>query len=452
MDQNKNNSSIKDFVIRTIIVVLACCVVILFYNFVQGGSTLSTFMSSTSKILQSITVGVILAFLMNPIMVTIERWILPFCKKLYKKELMAKRAARTVSSVTALIIVLSLLTIFFVVIIPQLISTLQYLLSNIGEQVIAALDNFNSLTSYRYEDEIEDIKESSLIDVFTMIVNYLQRNTDIASSENLIAFAGGVYGYFKAILNVFVGIFISIYALSSKELFKAQAKKIIYSYFSVDIANAIVDTTRKASSIFYGFIIGKIIDSFIIGVICYVGMRIFNFPYALMVSMIIGVTNIIPVFGPFIGAIPSAIIIFLTDPKEGLYFVIFALALQQLDGNIIGPKILGESTGLSSFWVVVAITVGGGLFGIPGMLIGVPCVALIYYIISRYVGYRLRLRGLPEHTLNYHNLKRIDGTTKDPEYHDEDYLKNRRITTIFSKKAPQPAEQETAQEAQDGQN
>ena len=146
---------------------------------------------------------------------------------------------------------------------------------------------------------------------------------------------------------------------------------------------------RKSNSIFGGFIIGKIIDSAIIGVLCFIGVSLLNMPYALLVSVFVGVTNVIPYFGPFIGAIPSAILIMIVDPMKGLYFIIFILLLQQLDGNIIGPTILGDSTGLSAFWVLFSILLFGGLFGVVGMIIGVPTFAVFYYVVKLFITQKL---------------------------------------------------------------
>nr|MCR4798648.1 AI-2E family transporter [Lachnospiraceae bacterium] len=244
------------------------------------------------------------------------------------------------------------------------------------------------------------------------------------------------YGIGKFIVNIIIGIFVSVYVLMEKEKFKGQVKKLIYGVFSPHHGNTIMEVLRKANDIFFGFIIGKIIDSFIIGIICYVVMCLIGMPYAVLTSVIIGVTNIIPVFGPYIGAIPTVIIIFLTDPWMGIYFLIFVLILQQIDGNLIGPKILGDSTGISSFWVVLAIVVGGSLFGFMGMLLGVPTMALIYYIIGRMSNFLLRKRQLPEDTDRYLDLDHVDEETgklitKDPE---EEQKKERRKAPKFVKK------------------
>ena len=204
--------------------------------------------------------------------------------------------------------------------------------------------------------------------------------------------------------------------MASQEKFAGQAKKIIYAIFKPVRANVVVETVRKSNEIFGGFISGKILDSAIIGVIAYIVLAIMKMPDTMLVAVIIGVTNIIPFFGPFIGAIPSFIIIVLQNPVQGLYFLIFVIILQQVDGNIIGPKILGDSTGLSSFWVVFAILVFGGLWGFPGMLLGVPIMAVIYYIVSNVVTYSLKKRGIPETEIDYVNLARIDKHTNQPVY------------------------------------
>ena len=190
----------------------------------------------------------------------------------------------------------------------------------------------------------------------------------------------GAINVLSEVFNFLVGCIVSVYMLFGKETFAAQIKKMLYAGMQVERANMVLHITRKSNEIFGGFIIGKIIDSAIIGVLCFIGITILDMPYILLVSVIVGVTNVIPFFGPYIGAIPSTILIALADPLKGLYFLIFIIALQQLDGNVIGPKILGNSTGLSAFWVVFSILLGGGLFGFIGMIIGVPTFAVIYYI------------------------------------------------------------------------
>ena len=215
--------------------------------------------------------------------------------------------------------------------------------------------------------------------------------------------------------NLFIGIIVAIYLLKSKRIFAAQSKKIMYGIFKKNHADTIINYLRVSDNMFSGFISGKIVDSAIIGVICFAVMGVMRLPYAMLVSVIVGVTNIIPVFGPYIGAIPSALLILLVDPKQALYFLILIIILQQLDGNVIGPAILGESTGLSAFWVLFSILLFGGFWGIAGMLVGCPLFAVIYRIVKDFVSIRLR-GNLSDVTTEYMDLKCIEVSEDNTEY------------------------------------
>ena len=208
--------------------------------------------------------------------------------------------------------------------------------------------------------------------------------------------------------NVLIGIIISIYVLMSKEEFIGQSKKLMYALLPGKSANAVIHTVHKSNEIFGGFISGKLLDSLIIGILCFICLSLMKMPYTVLVSVIVGVTNVIPFFGPYLGAIPSAILIMLANPIQGVYFILFILILQQFDGNILGPAILGESTGLSSFWVVFAILVGGGIFGILGMIIGVPAFAVIFYVFRRTVNHILKKKQLPQDSGNYIKVEKLD--------------------------------------------
>ena len=201
--------------------------------------------------------------------------------------------------------------------------------------------------------------------------------------------------------DLLVAVIASVYILARKDIFAAQSKKIVYSIFPTKWGDAIVAESRSAYRILSGFINGKLLDSLIIGIITFICCNIFDFPYPTLVATIIGVTNVIPFFGPFIGAIPCSILIFLVSPMKCVYFVIFILVLQQFDGNILGPKILGDSTGLASFWVLFSILLFGGLFGFAGMVLGVPVFAMLYSILQRLVYRGLRRRGLSINTEDY---------------------------------------------------
>jgi len=217
----------------------------------------------------------------------------------------------------------------------------------------------------------------------------------------------------KTLLNLIIGVIVCVYFLNGKDKFKAQIKKVITALFRRDTANEIFEFGNYAHHAFGGFITGKIIDSIIIGVICFISMSIFRLPYPLLISVIVGVTNIIPFFGPFIGAVPSALIILMVSPIQALYFLILVIILQQLDGNIIGPAILGNSTGLSSFWVLFSIVIFGGLFGPVGMIIGVPVFAVIYYYAGKWIRKRLRNKGLEDRTEEYEEYNEYDFGRKE---------------------------------------
>ena len=213
--------------------------------------------------------------------------------------------------------------------------------------------------------------------------------------------SAGLISALVAVKNIVIGIFAAAYMMGNRKKFAAQGKKLIYSFVKVPVANGILDEINYINRVFGGFIDGKLLDSLIIGILCFVIMNLLNMPYTMLISVIIGVTNIIPFFGPFIGAIPCGLLIFLVNPLQAVYFAIFILVLQQFDGNILGPKILGDSTGLASFWVLFSILLFGGLFGFAGMVLGVPVFAMFYSIVSRLVSYGLRARGLPGKTEEY---------------------------------------------------
>ena len=220
--------------------------------------------------------------------------------------------------------------------------------------------------------------------------------------------SSGVVALALLLKDILIAIIVSVYLLARKDVFAAQSKKIVYSVFRTDVADLLVEETRSAYRILSGFINGKLVDSLIIGIIALVCCNLFRFPYPMLLAVIIGVTNIIPFFGPFIGAIPCALLILLVSPLKCLYFVIFIFVLQQFDGNILGPKILGDSTGLSSFWVLFSILFFGGLWGFVGMIVAVPLTAVVFDLFSKFQCHFLRKKNLPQDTDDYMDLEKID--------------------------------------------
>lgn len=407
-----------------IALIMSVCIIIVFFFAVYRYDGLMVALDKFGLIVQPFVIGFAMAFLMNPIMKVMEK---PLNKKFATKSKnpdKTRTIVRVITSIIALIILLAIITLCILLIIPDTVATVKDLTGSFGDKFKSLLDGFNSLTKYQFDKQVSEIKNSEFSDIMQRGFSWLFNYFNLGDKSSLTNIATGAVTVGHVIVNVIVGIFVSVYALISKDTFRGQIKKIIYGIFKADKANVIMDVGRKTNEIFYGFIIGKIIDSIIIGILCYIGCLILRMPYAVLVSVIVGITNVIPVFGPYIGAVPTVIIIFITDPIKGLIFLAFVLALQQLDGNVIGPKILGESTGISVFWVIVAIVVGGGLFGFLGMLLGVPTTAVIYYIVGLIAKKKVRDKHLPEDTGNYVELNHVDTDTNtivlnDPEVKEE---------------------------------
>ncbi|MBQ0079032.1 MAG: AI-2E family transporter [Eubacterium sp.] len=261
------------------------------------------------------------------------------------------------------------------------------------------------------EEQISRLINSGTDNILKFITEtFLPNYGNIAESIQ-----SGIMGAVNLVKNFFIGVIISVYFLNSKDVFSAQAKKAIFATMKERTANSLLELAQFTNKSFGGFISGKIIDSAIIGILCFVFMNIVGWEYALLISCIIGITNIIPFFGPFIGMIPSAMLLVLVNPMHALYFLIFILVLQQFDGNVLGPKILGDTTGLGSFWVLFAVLVGGGLFGFIGMIVSIPIFAVIYFYGAKYINYRLEKRGFSTAIADY----RID-SYRTPERPDSE--------------------------------
>lgn len=412
-------------------VTIVFCTCLIFYYILFHGANIKSLMDTIYSILMPICFGGIMAYLLTPTVNWIEsRFLKPLAKRL-KIENMSK----TRSFMRAISIILTALLYYFIIqllismLLSQIVPSVQNLVSNYDTYVtnfMAWLDEFLSVNP-----EIEEYV-FDLIDKYSAELTNFLYDTVLAKSNQLIKTVSlSVIGILKVLWNFILGFIISIYLLASKEKFANQAKKILYAIFRSDRANVIINNFRFAHNTFIGFIIGKVIDSIIIGCLCFCGTSLLQTPYAALVSVIIGVTNVIPFFGPFLGAIPCSILILVVDPTHPLnfvYFVIFILFLQQVDGNFIGPKILGDSTGLSSFWVIFAITFFGGIMGIPGMIIGVPLFAIIYAAIKSLVNEALIKKALPSKTDSYTNVECID----EDGIHIYDFINKRKEKEFHS--------------------
>lgn len=398
----------KKMILTGIIAFLVIAASICFYYLVFRGDKISEKISSLFKILSPVIYGIIIAYLLTPIVNFIEQKLLVhlFTKKNPVITPKKMKYMRMLSVILTMLVVLLLLYAFFSVIVPEISKSIV----SISNQFPYYIANLTAWSTKFLEDN------PTLNDLFLQFVQNYSSQFDVFLDETVVPYVQTLLKHISlslinvlvAMWNFIIGAIISIYVLFNKELFAGQAKKIVYAVFNTQRANSFIKDVRFASGTFIGFIIGKIVDSTIIGILCFIGLTFLKMPYALLVSVIVGVTNVIPFFGPYLGAIPSALLILLVNPLKCLYFLIFIIILQQLDGNVIGPKILGQSTGLSGFWVIFSITIFGGLWGVAGMIVGVPLWAVIYAMVKRIVGRMLKRKGLPSETKQYLNVDKIE--------------------------------------------
>ena len=353
-------------------------------------------------ILSPLIIGVVIAFLLNPLANFVDCRLQPFLLRRKMKPEKAEKLSRVAALLFALVMGVLIVYAFFSILMPQLYDSVVGIASNAQVYYESAERWITNIL----EDnpEILGYVERALDAGFDFIKNWLTTSFLSDVQKVVSTLTTSVVAVVSGVINFLVGFVASIYILWSKKTFLAQVKKIIVALFKPATAEHLFEIGRYSNRIFNGFVIGKIIDSLIIGVLCYIGMAILKLPYPALVATVVGVTNIIPFFGPFIGAVPCALLILLVNPLQAFYFIIFIIVLQQIDGNVIGPKILGNTVGISGFWVLASITVATGLFGFAGMLLGVPVFAIIYMIISNAINAALRKKGRPTITSDYYGI------------------------------------------------
>lgn len=388
---------------------------LLFYYLLFHGTSIKTNLNNVLRLLLPIIMGFSLAYLMTPILNNIEHRIFyPLCNKLK-----IKNSAKCSKIIRGISIILTVFLFYAIIysLIAMLISQIVPSVSNIIVNFDVYINNFNKWLNKLIADDYPEIGANiiKLIDHYSEDFEiWLNENVLTKTSEVIKTVSLSVISVFDFLWDFLLGFMLSIYVLASKEKFSGQAKKLAYAIFNTEKANIIINNFRFTHRTFIGFLSGKILDSIIIGLLCYVGTSILGTPYAVLVSVVVGVTNVIPVFGPYLGGIPCTILVFVVDPAHPLnsvYFALFILILQQFDGNVLGPKILGDSTGLSGFWVIFSITLFGGLFGVFGMIIGVPVFAVIYAAVKSIVGTLLKNKNMPVDTDTYINVAAIKGNT-----------------------------------------
>lgn len=355
-------------------------------------STIWSLMGKAIHVLTPAIWGFAIAFVLNPVMKFFDNIISKyvFRKKAYP------RITRAISVSLVTLFLLLLICGVIAIILPSFIKSLFEIFKS-APDMISNVQNF-------INNAFKDNKD--ILDALTQKLSDLSKDTTTLWAQiepvltNLMSSIWSILIFFK---NFLIGIIISIYLLYSKERLIAQSKKIMLAFSKRKKFDSTVLILNRANKTFSGFISGKLLDSIIIGVLCGIILTVFKFPYPMMISVFIGVTNVIPFFGPFIGAIPSAVLILLVEPKMVIWFIIIIIIIQQFDGNVLGPKILGDSTGLPAIWVLVSIIIGGGLFGFVGMIFSVPAFALIYDLTREYISERLRKKHLPTDTEFYKN-------------------------------------------------
>ena len=390
-----------------VVIFISILLVVIFTN-LPGFFALLT---SIGKILSPLITGVVIAFLLNPLVNFVDCRLGPILEKKLKTQT-AKNLSRAAGIVMALIVAGILVYGFFAMLLPQLYESVTNIVDNAGTY-------FNSIETWAtniLEDnpEIQGYVDKGLEQLRGFIENWVTTTFLSDMSKLVTTVSTSVFAVIKSLTNFIIGLVASIYMLWSKDTFRAQTKKIMVATMRPSAADRLLALGRNAYRIFNGFIIGKLIDSAIIGVLCYIGCSVLKMPFTALIATIVGVTNIIPFFGPIIGAVPSGFLILLVDPLKAFYFVIFVIVLQQLDGNVIGPKILGNTVGISGFWVLASITIAASIFGFAGMLLGVPVFALLYVIISDSVNARLRKKQHSTVTEDYRDIQTVEDLVMPP--------------------------------------
>lgn len=393
--------------------VIACS--ILFYMLLNYLPVIGSALKKLGRILSPFIWGLIFTYLLAPLFKFLYgKVFLPLTVTLSgKKKKGSPRAAKALSVFVSTVVFIAAIVALAFLIIPTLAQKLSELINNSGLYIDAVNVWVQNLLANN--PELVEMFTGRLELINTNIFDWLRDNIlpDLNAIGSLASnVTTGLYNFLRGVYNVVIGIIVSIYLLSNLENTKMRTKRLCYCVFGLEWAEKIRDAIRFIDRTFISFINGKLLDSAIVGLICYIFCAIARIPNALLVSVIVGVTNIIPFFGPLIGLVPSAFIILIDDPVKCLIFVIFVIILQQVDGNFIGPKILGGSTGINGFWVMFSIILGAGLFSFWGMLLGVPVFVVVYTGLGMLVERRLKKKALPVEAEEYRDIDHVDPITR----------------------------------------
>ena len=377
---------------------------ILFYLLLNRMDVVLDTINFLTAIIMPFLIGFVTAYLLNPIMEFFEkRCFGPIISRTKWK--VHPKLARVFALIVTFILAFAVVAALGFMVFPQLFESISGIIGNLSTY-FARIEKW--ILGFASENqEIVDMLETQFDNISKTVTNWatndlLPQLTNLAGGLTV-----GLIGLVQTVVNICVGVIVSVYILFSKEKFFAQTKKTCYAIFSIKATNQMLRVTRRADRVFGSFIKGKLIEAVIVWGVMFLGMSVFNMPFAMLISVIVAVTNIIPFFGPFIGVIPSAVLILVVNPMTALYFVIFAFIILQIDANFVGPKVVGGSTGLSAFWVIFSIMVFGGFFGLGGMIIGVPLFALIYSLAAEVAKNRLTQRDMPVSTTVYESIDHI---------------------------------------------
>ena len=392
---------------------LTGCALLIFYDvfYRDNSGTVQAIFAKLFSVLTPVLYGLGMAYLLAPIVNFLERAILRLRDKLERKRGRAIRIhkgwLRAASIFLTWAVVLVLVYLLLSMLVPQLVDSITTLVNNLESYYTTIYDWVTGLLSDN--PELTDLFNRYYNETIQWLTTKLLPGLQTAVTNFTGSLVTGVWSVVIFTKNFLIGIIVSVYLLAAKEKSAARCCKLLYGVLPEEQAKFAMRGFRRMDHIFSGFVRGKLLDSLIIGILCFIGCSILKLPYTPLVSVVVGVTNVIPFFGPFLGAIPCALLILLVSPLKCLYFVIFIFLLQQLDGNVIGPKILGESTGISSLWVIVAILVGGGFGGVLGMFLGVPIFACLQVLVRWLLNTRLEKRHMPLQAWEYVRRDRQDG-------------------------------------------
>ena len=400
MKLNRNEKYVKWGLTAFLVIVAAGLFWLVFSNLRGFYDLIVEFLN----IIAALLYGCLFAYLMNPVMKVTQR----IMDKLLAKRNLSDRMAARISKITGICVAVLVFCLavyaLIALIVPNLIASIEELLQP------EKLESYYATISKWFRgiftnSDIQSFLEKTVGDPLEMVIGWLKK---LDYSVIVTSLTSSVYSVVMVIFNILLGIVAAVYILIFKEELCAQAKKVTVAVFSRQHADRLLELARRTNSIFGGYVMGKIIDAVLVGVITYFGVLFMGMPYAALIGTIVGVTNIIPFFGPFLGAVPSTLLLMIDKPVNALYFCIFILILQQVDGNIIENRILGEKLGISDFWVLVAILVFGGIFGFAGMLLGVPVFAVLYTVIGDRVNKRLARKRHPQQTSLYYTIRTVD--------------------------------------------